>query len=475
MCKATTDVRGESKKIIYEYQDTKVQSRPERLEYKLKIKRINETSVEELEKWVHNNVSNEKPSSIANLRKKNRSEEMFIFLRGRSSKSSGKPLNKLHSPPNVNQEQTDMELITLEMPKDVIIKVKSESSPKGELEERLDSGTHISVAKESTIEPCQYQRNNRKTLTDFGGERQTSQGETNLNIKIEDKDVTWPLQDLKSLGVTRANATLGGDSMEKGTVQDFINGKLMFVAASGQNRHFTNEEQIYALCGEDKATELIENNNESLSIKVNGDRVEIAPTRHERFPPKNMQGLSDFEELKSVPHSVMSTPAFMRFINERLSKRSGIVQMIEPDYHQNRRSQNRIWEPGGVDRTFGKTQPFDHVNWPIKVDGDRIEITTTPNELFPTKGMQVLSDFEKLKWLWHLVVSIPAFMSFMNGIMSICSSTIQMIDQTYQQTRRSQNRVWEPGGVDRTFGKIQTFERKRVQLNERIMMSVMVR
>lgn len=179
--------------------------KPERLDFKLKIKRINDTSVDELEKWVHNNVSTSDQNLIS-LRKKNRGEDIHIFVRGQAKGNKKEKENhqddtlkneNLNSCHNIGKETTSYiavidenivatnknvysekqitaEMITIDMPKDAIIKVKSESSPKGELEVMLDSGAHISVAKESAITPCQYMGNNKKTLTGFGGEKQTS-------------------------------------------------------------------------------------------------------------------------------------------------------------------------------------------------------------------------------------------------------------------------------------------------------------
>lgn len=105
----------------------------------------------------------------------------------------------------------------------------------------------------------------------------------------------------------------------------------------------------------------MESNDESLSIKVNGNRVEMEATQHKRFPRKGIQGLANFEELKSVLHSVMSIPSFMQFIEENLGKRSGIVNIINHTYKQTRTPTNHVWEPGGVKTISEKMQPFDRI------------------------------------------------------------------------------------------------------------------
>lgn len=203
----------------------------------------------------------------------------------------------------------------------------------------IDSGAHSSVAKEGRLIPLTY-KGQPKIIVGFGGTQHASRGEAMIEFDIGDHKFSWPMQVFESLGRSKIDTILGRDFVKNRVIMDWINGKIIFVTARKRIIKDDRDQHIYAFCGEEKLKEVQEINDESLSVTVKAPWVEIMANNHKKFPICDLHGLPKNNELKSVLHSVMSIPQFINFINENLSKRAGMIQLLGQAYGETRLSTN---------------------------------------------------------------------------------------------------------------------------------------
>lgn len=112
-------------------------------------------------------------------------------------------------------------VVTLRLTKDAILPFESESSRNGRLNILLDSGAVTSVAKQNSLDEPKYSGPTR-TLTGFAGQTQKSCGEAEIDLKIGNEQIKWPMQVFPSLGPTRADAVLGRDFLANRVVLDWV-------------------------------------------------------------------------------------------------------------------------------------------------------------------------------------------------------------------------------------------------------------
>lgn len=186
-------------------------------EHKLLFEKINENSCEKLRNFI-----DDKPEII----------EPPIEFKDQGNTSpdtnvNGQILTILGSNQSGNSsiQETVDQFVTMKMPKYAMIKVKSDSSTKGEQKVLLDSGAVASVAKRESLKNPKYS-GSPKSFAGFTGPPQKSYGESPVKIQVGTMEIHWPMQIFNSLGPTKADAVLGRDFLHRRVIMDWITDTL---------------------------------------------------------------------------------------------------------------------------------------------------------------------------------------------------------------------------------------------------------
>lgn len=233
-------------------------------------------------------------------------------------------------------QPTNLNQIEIKLPPDAIISVASSASTTGKLEVMLDSGAQSSVAAAAPLKLKKYYGIPR-SMTGFCGARQKSKGKATIDININNREFTWPVQVFETLGATRADVILGRDFLKDRVIMDWIHGKVTFLMTKKESTDPNNEELIYTFCNPDDADQLINSNHNSLAARVtNQNFVEIIKSSFTNLPTHNIRGLEFKQPLKSSLHAVISINNFMQLIANNVGKRENFLKMIGDTYLETR-------------------------------------------------------------------------------------------------------------------------------------------
>lgn len=183
------------------------------------IKRINETSVRDLERWLSIDENQHKRFRTTNPINDfaNRGEDRSINYHENNARA---PTAKPQDTVVIAQDDSNA-TVTLKLPSDAILRLPSTSGQDGKLDLLIDSGAITSIAKEKAIKSTSYFGSIR-SYTGFGGLTQSSSGTTNVSLRVGTRELTWPMQVFDNLGPTRADGIIGRDFLKKRVIMNWV-------------------------------------------------------------------------------------------------------------------------------------------------------------------------------------------------------------------------------------------------------------
>lgn len=415
--------------------------------FRLNVKRINESSVKELEHWVHANVLMADEAMIAKLRKRNRSEEIHHFVQNGYKPGSQGQL------PSSRTNNTSSNEINITTNEEIACSARNETANETALCTQTDDSKQTKKpqveAKSST--PVQADKKNGRTII-IADVHRTNEGHIYVMDSKRENNTRKEIlneKDKDSYGNTnKITVQLPNNAIIQASSKSSERGELNILLDSGASISVAKEGSLKSREYNGKPMKLTGFTGNQQKSKGE-TTLEFCVNNNEfSWPVQVFESLGMSKADAILGRDFMKNRVGMDWIKGQLTFVTARRRCEKSS------TEERI-------HAFCSKDEAEHI-MTINEDSlsmcmidNEIKITRAKHARFPMHELNGLSGFKELKCVLHSVMSIPEFMRFIKTNSDQHCRIIEAIDQSYNASRMHEKIERNTNLVDRPMGKIE--------------------